>query len=859
MAQKTITQLPSAGFPGGADLVEIVQNGGSYKLSLQAIKNFVLQSSSSSSVSSSSSSLSSSSQSSSSSDSQSSSSQSGPGWLTVCDDADWMVSGGEGAWSPSAFGWKSTTGVAPYFLQLVPKNGWEVGFRPSTLRVGYVPSGGVNMELAVSSDVSPSGIALDLNYISDSEIPLTFASPSAASDDIAVVRFKSDTVFTVPCSATIEFYLGSSSSSSYSSSSSESSSSSSSSSSLSSSSSSSSSSLSSSSSSSSESSSSSSSSSSESSSSSSSSSSESSSSSSSSSSESSSSSSSSTSESSSSSSSSTSESSSSSSSSTSESSSSSSISVSSSSTSSSSESTFPLELEQLDVDDTNFPSYQGVKADQNFDIRPFAYTGGEYSQGIRTYSVNPSSGILDLVDETPITDGYLRAIYTESPGPSALVYAAGNELYTCSVNTTGGGVLLDSVDSGNNFYDITGEGDGTYLYAACFLYGLVTFGLSGVGIPYEIDRERTGGGSSFRTYGIITGAGFVFTCGRNNLPYGVRSFSVSAGIMTHIDTVETSFNFNGVHYAFGYLFSVGNQGLKSYSVNVSGGLTNIDTDHDGDSDEWMNVWSDERWLYVACGNDRSIRRYSVNVSGGLAMEQYINPGEFNSFKDVHASEGIVYVACAGGGLRTYSMLPQSSSSSSTSSSSESSSSYSSSSSSSSTSFSSSSLSESSSSSTSVSYSSSSFSIYDYMGTGWPLGRARMQVVIGSQWTGDAPFEEDDVVTLIAGSTGGASNYIYYSEDGTQTGNDTTNRLEIRIGQFTDQRFSIRVPTTSYSNFQKAVLKTDMGVGSKYDFKEFWDAYTSFSDYNSSFITPYGGGYDIYYRDEVFKSITFLTP
>jgi len=803
MAQKTITQLPSAGFPGGADLVEIVQNGGSYKLSLQAIKNFVLQSSSSSSVSSSSSSLSSSSQSSSSSDSQSSSSQSGPGWLTVCDDADWMVSGGEGAWSPSAFGWKSTTGVAPYFLQLVPKNGWEVGFRPSTLRVGYVPSGGVNMELAVSSDVSPSGIALDLNYISDSEIPLTFTSPSAASDDIAVVRFKSDTVFTVPCSATIEFYLGSSSSSSYSSSSSESSSSSSSSSSLSSSSSSSSSSLSSSSSSSSESSSSSSSSSSESSSSSSSSSSESSSSSSSS-----------TSESSSSSSSSTSESSSSSSSSTSESSSSSSISVSSSSTSSSSESTFPLELEQLDVDDTNFPSYQGVKADQNFDIRPFAYTGGEYSQGIRTYSVNPSSGILDLVDETPITDGYLRAIYTESPGPSALVYAAGNELYTCSVNTTGGGVLLDSVDSGNNFYDITGEGDGTYLYAACFLYGLVTFGLSGVGIPYEIDRERTGGGSSFRTYGIITGAGFVFTCGRNNLPYGVRSFSVSAGIMTHIDTVETSFNFNGVHYAFGYLFSVGNQGLKSYSVNVS---------------------------------------------GGLAMEQYINPGEFNSFKDVHASEGIVYVACAGGGLRTYSMLPQSSSSSSTSSSSESSSSYSSSSSSSSTSFSSSSLSESSSSSTSVSYSSSSFSIYDYMGTGWPLGRARMQVVIGSQWTGDAPFEEDDVVTLIAGSTGGASNYIYYSEDGTQTGNDTTNRLEIRIGQFTDQRFSIRVPTTSYSNFQKAVLKTDMGVGSKYDFKEFWDAYTSFSDYNSSFITPYGGGYDIYYRDEVFKSITFLTP
>jgi len=123
--------------------------------------------------------------------------------------------------------------------------------------------------------------------------------------------------------------------------------------------------------------------------------------------------------------------------------------------------------------------------------------------------------------------------------------------------------------------------------------------------------------------------------------------------------------------------------------------------------------------------------------------------------------------------------------SSSSSSSRSSSSSSKSSSSISISSSSSSISSSSSSTSSISISSSSSSTSStsevaWLGAGWPHPPDEIEVVIGGRWNfANVNFVEDEVIRLIRNLPVGSS-LVQYSEDGTNVGNDSTNRIGIRL-------------------------------------------------------------------------------
>ncbi|GAG06880.1 unnamed protein product, partial [marine sediment metagenome] len=102
-------------------------------------------SSSSSSISSSSTSNSSSSTSSSSSSvssSSSSTSASGPSWVSYGDNTYWTVA--QGTWNGS--GWDAAPGKSGYGLQLNELGSWNLGFRPTKIRVTYNTTG-ANMTL----------------------------------------------------------------------------------------------------------------------------------------------------------------------------------------------------------------------------------------------------------------------------------------------------------------------------------------------------------------------------------------------------------------------------------------------------------------------------------------------------------------------------------------------------------------------------------------------------------------------------------------------------------------------------------------------------------------------------------------
>jgi len=94
----------------------------------------------------------------------------------------------------------------------------------------------------------------------------------------------------------------------------------------------------------------------------------------------------------------------------------------------------------------------------------------------------------------------------------------------------------------------------------------------------------------------------------------------------------------------------GADGLRSYSAGAVGNLTYIDTDNQGGS--YNSVWGDGTYIYAACGTD-GLRTYSVDAAGALTYIDTDDQG--GSYNSVWGDGTYIYVACEGDGLRSYSV------------------------------------------------------------------------------------------------------------------------------------------------------------------------------------------------------------
>jgi hypothetical protein len=150
-----------------------------------------------------------------------------------------------------------------------------------------------------------------------------------------------------------------------------------------------------------------------------------------------------------------------------------------------------------------------------------------------------------------------------------------------------------------------------------------------------------------------------------------------------------------------------------------------------------------------------------------------------------------------------------------------------------------------------------------MGAGWPYLPDEIEVTIGSRWIfANVYFVEDEVLTLKRhGACEGDS--ICYSEDGTDIGSDSTNRLRIRIDPSNPTK--VWLYWSPIRTSPSHVFETGAYVGltglNPYDFKVFWDTNPSFNNYadsdyfdvtQESSFTPL-----LKYQGEIFKSMTFI--
>ncbi len=139
-------------------------------------------------------------------------------------------------------------------------------------------------------------------------------------------------------------------------------------------------------------------------------------------------------------------------------------------------------------------------------------------------------------------------------------------------------------------------------------------------------------------------------------------------------------------------------------------------------------------------------------------------------------------------------------------------------------------------------------------SGFPFGVSdHIQVVIGTAWSENAPFSEDDVINLykVFGETS-------WTEDGTTTPSGT-NRLRFSLSTSTptvNVYMSLGVVTSALTGSTGAINGSlPTAIGSVYTFKEFFDATTgTVINGNTNIMT----NSSVAYKNGVFKSMTFIS-
>ena len=144
-------------------------------------------------------------------------------------------------------------------------------------------------------------------------------------------------------------------------------------------------------------------------------------------------------------------------------------------------------------------------------------------------------------------------------------------------------------------------------------------------------------------------------------------------------------------------------------------------------------------------------------------------------------------------------------------------------------------------------------------TGFPVaGNDYFEVVIGSAWKeAKVPFEEDDVIKLykIAGEE-------TWSEDGTSVPNLSTNRLLLTLAKIgtpmtkLDIMWNVVNTGGSFANAfaDNALNKKAM---TKYTFGDLITPPPSYIFYYSTYFNTTVIGF--YYKNDMFKSMTFVSP
>lgn len=127
----------------------------------------------------------------------------------------------------------------------------------------------------------------------------------------------------------------------------------------------------------------------------------------------------------------------------------------------------------------------------------------------------------------------------------------------------------------------------------------------------------------------------------------------NSGDLTLIDTDDQGGDYRGVWCDGNFIYTgCGGDGLRSYSVNVSGGLIPIDTDFNTNS---VQVYGDGSYIYVTCST-AGLMSYLVDGVGNLTFADKIKDSTFSFWNDVWADVNFIYTVnsgTTGSGLRVY--------------------------------------------------------------------------------------------------------------------------------------------------------------------------------------------------------------
>ena len=218
-------------------------------------------------------------------------------------------------------------------------------------------------------------------------------------------------------------------------------------------------------------------------------------------------------------------------------------------------------------------------------------------------------------------------------------------------NTSGTLTHIDSDDQGGHAQDVWG--DGTYIYLANHLAGLLSYSADVSGNLTHIDTVTTPGCSAIGVWGDGT---YIYSAWHN---CGIRSYSVDgSGNLTFIDSDDQGDDARAIwgdgtfiYLAYGHVtYSdppyIG--GIRSYSVDGSGNLTHIDSDDQGEYA--YGVWGDGNFIYVV--NNTGICSYSVDGSGNLT---HIDSLDATYPSGVWGDGNFIYVSDLLAGLHSYSV------------------------------------------------------------------------------------------------------------------------------------------------------------------------------------------------------------
>jgi hypothetical protein len=130
------------------------------------------------------------------------------------------------------------------------------------------------------------------------------------------------------------------------------------------------------------------------------------------------------------------------------------------------------------------------------------------------------------------------------------------------------------------------------------------------------------------------------------------STSLALGEIQLVDEIDL-YSTNNLVWGDGtYVYAaVGSQGLKSYSVDVNGSFTHIDT-YNEVGDYYYGVWGDGTYIYAACAGG-GIRTLSVDTTGGLAFIDVDDQG--GAYREVWGDGTFIYAANSTLGLLSYSV------------------------------------------------------------------------------------------------------------------------------------------------------------------------------------------------------------